>query len=347
MPVAPGGPLRTRAKQVRRHAKWVSRASSSTARSSPGSSPSSSCWRAASPPCSLPIEQYPDHRPARGGDQRRLSRRRRPDAAELRHPGDRAAAHRPRQSALLLVRLQRRTARWRITATFAPGTNPDIAQVQVQNKVQAAVPLLPSAGAAAGRAPWPRTSPTSSSSSASMTIPAATTMSTSPTSSPARMHDPISRVPGVGNTQVFGAQYAMRIWLDPFKLKNFSADAVRRQRRDRRPRTPRFPPARSASSPPCQGQQLNATVTAQSRLQTPEQFRNIILKTSPGGARGAAARCRPRRAGRGNLRHRQPVQRPSRRRYRRHAGAGRQRAEDRGRGQGNAPRNCAPSCRRA
>ena len=101
------------------------------------------------------------HRAARGGDQRHLSRRRRRDAAELRHPGDRAAAHRPGQPALFLVASPTPTARCQITATFAPGTNPDIAQVQVQNKVQQAVPLLPAAGAAAGRDGGQDRSPTS------------------------------------------------------------------------------------------------------------------------------------------------------------------------------------------
>jgi hypothetical protein len=125
-----------------RRTPWGFRASSSTGRSSPGSSPSSSCWRAASPPD--PADRAIS----------RPSRRRRwwsarpipaptPNAAEFRHPGDRAAAHRPGQSALFLVPASNADGTVQITATFAAGTNPDIAQVQVQNKVQQATPLLP------------------------------------------------------------------------------------------------------------------------------------------------------------------------------------------------------------
>ena len=129
-----------------------------------------------------------------------------------------------------------------------------------------------------------------------------------------KMQDPLSRVPGVGNTQVFGAQYAMRIWLDPYKLHNFAlqpsdvAAAVQAQ-------NVQVSAGQIGDQPAVPGQALNATVTAQSRLQTPEQFRNIILKTTPGGAVVRLARCGARRTGRGNLCHHQPVQRLSRRRY--------------------------------
>src|SRR5471032_2011034 len=107
-----------------------------------------------------------------------------------------------------------------ITATFAPGTNPDIAQVQVQNKVQAAVPLLPSAVKQLGVV-VAKFSP-----SYIMVIGlyddtgryTNVDISDYITS---KLQDPVSRVPGVGATRVFGAQYAMRIWLDPFKLHNF------------------------------------------------------------------------------------------------------------------------------
>jgi multidrug efflux pump len=98
-----------------------------------------------------------------------------------------------------------------------------------------------------------------------------------------KMNDPLSRVPGVGSTQVFGAQYAMRIWLDPYKLKNLSLqpsdvrDAVLAQ-------NVQVSAGQIGQQPTVPGTQLNATVTAQSRLQTPEQFREIILKTNPNGA---------------------------------------------------------------
>ncbi|MEY4708336.1 MAG: hypothetical protein RJB58_2059 [Pseudomonadota bacterium] len=169
-----------------------------------------------------------------------------------------------------------------ITVTFAPGTDPDIAQVQVQNKVQAAVPKLPSQVQQIGV--------TVVKNQPSFIIVIGVYDDTGRYNNvdvsdfiTSRMADQISRVPGVGNTQVFGAQYAMRIWLDPFKLKNFSlmpsdvSAAVQAQ-------NVQVSAGQIGQQPAVPGQQLNATVTAQSRLQTPEQFREIVLKTSPGGA---------------------------------------------------------------
>ena len=169
-----------------------------------------------------------------------------------------------------------------ITATFAPGTNPDIAQVQVQNKVQAAVPKLPSQVQQLGV--------TVAKNQPNFIIVIGVYDDTGRYNNvdvsdfiTSRMADQISRVPGVGNTQVFGAQYAMRIWLDPFKLKNFGlmpsdvSAAVQAQ-------NVQVSAGQIGQQPAVPGQQLNATVTAQSRLQTPEQFRNIILKTNTNGA---------------------------------------------------------------
>ncbi|HET7086644.1 MAG TPA: efflux RND transporter permease subunit [Rhizomicrobium sp.] len=169
-----------------------------------------------------------------------------------------------------------------ITATFAAGTNPDIAQVQVQNKVQAAVPLLPSAVQQLGV--------TVVKNSPSFIIVIGIYDDTGRYTNidisdfiASKMRDPLSRVPGVGNTIVFGAQYAMRIWLDPFKLHNFAlqpsdiANAVRTQ-------NVQVSAGQIGQQPTTPGAAINATVTAQSRLQTAEQFRNIILKTSPSGA---------------------------------------------------------------
>jgi multidrug efflux pump len=169
-----------------------------------------------------------------------------------------------------------------ITATFAPGTNPDIAQVQVQNKVQAAVPLLPAAVQQLGvvvakNAPnyivvigvYDDTGRYSNIDISDFIT--------------SKMQDPLSRVPGVGSTRVFGAQYAMRIWLDPYKLHNFNLQpsdvtaAVQAQ-------NIQVSAGQIGAQPAVPGAAINATVTAQSRLQTPEQFRNIILKTTPNGA---------------------------------------------------------------
>jgi multidrug efflux pump len=169
-----------------------------------------------------------------------------------------------------------------ITATFAPGTNPDIAQVQVQNKVQAAVPLLPQQVQQLGVV----VAKNSSNFIIVIGIYDDTGRYTNVDISDfiaSKMQDPLSRVPGVGNTQVFGAQYAMRIWLDPYKLHNFSLQpgdvyaAIQTQ-------NVQVSAGHIGAAPAVEGQAINATVTAQSRLQTPEQFRNIILKTAPSGA---------------------------------------------------------------
>ena len=169
-----------------------------------------------------------------------------------------------------------------ITVTFAPGTDPDIAQVQVQNKVQAAVPKLPSQVQQIGV--------TVAKNQPNFIIVIGVYDDTGRYNNvdvsdfiTSRMADQLARVPGVGNTQVFGAQYAMRIWLDPFKLKNFSlmpsdvSAAIQAQ-------NVQVSAGQIGQQPSVKGQQLNATVTAQSRLQTPEQFREIVLKTSTGGA---------------------------------------------------------------
>ncbi len=169
-----------------------------------------------------------------------------------------------------------------ITATFASGTDPDIAQVQVQNKVQSAVPLLPSAVQQLGVR-------VQKAQSNFLIVVAAyddtgrynnTDIADFVTS---RMQDPISRAAGVGSTQVFGSQYAMRIWLDPFKLKNFGLQpsdvyaAIQTQ-------NVQVSAGQIGAQPTVADQAINATVTAQSRLQTPQQFRDIILKTSETGA---------------------------------------------------------------
>src|SRR5580693_1253901 len=110
-----------------------------------------------------------------------------------------------------------------ITATFAAGTNPDIAQVQVQNKVQAAVPLLPAAVQQLGVVVAKNTP--------NFIIVIGVYDDTGRYSNidisdfiTSKMQDPLSRVPGVGNTTVFGAQYAMRLWLDPYKLHNYGLE---------------------------------------------------------------------------------------------------------------------------
>jgi len=169
-----------------------------------------------------------------------------------------------------------------ITATFAAGTNPDIAQVQVQNKVQAAVPLLPSAVQQLGV--------TVQKFQTNFLIVVAAYDDTGRYNNidisdfiTSTMRDPISRAPGVGQTQIFGAEYAMRLWLDPYKLKNFNLQpsdvyaAVQTQ-------NVQVSAGQIGAQPGTGPNAINATVTAQSRLHTVQQFRDIILKTAPGGA---------------------------------------------------------------
>lgn len=169
-----------------------------------------------------------------------------------------------------------------INATFAPGTNADIAQVQVQNKLQQAVSLLPPEVVQQG---------ITVAKSQSRFLLIIALYDTSGRYSDrdladylvSRLHDPLARVPGVGDVLVFGAPYAMRIWLNPYKLSTYGLmpsdvrTAVAAQ-------NVQVTAGELGAQPVVKGQELDANVTAQSQLQTPEQFRNIILKGSTGGA---------------------------------------------------------------
>src|SRR5690348_7230178 len=169
-----------------------------------------------------------------------------------------------------------------ITATFAAGTDPDIAQVQVQNKVQQAVAQLPSEVQQIG------VTVMKSGPSFILVIAVYDTQNrfTDIDISDflvSKLQDPLSRVTGVGNAFVFGAPYAMRIWLDPYKLHNYAL-----QPSDIRNAIQAQNDQVSAGSigglPSIPGQGIDATVTAQSQLQRVDQFRDIILKTAASGA---------------------------------------------------------------
>jgi multidrug efflux pump len=169
-----------------------------------------------------------------------------------------------------------------ITATFAPGTNPDIAQVQVQNKVQQALPILPQQVQQEGVVVL-------KSQSSFLLAVALYDVSGRYTNidisdfMASKLQDPISRISGVGQTQVFGSAYAMRIWLDPYKLNSFALTPVDVQNAILAQNV-QVSAGELGAQPAIKGQQLDATVTAQSQLQTAEQFRNIVLKSSQGGA---------------------------------------------------------------
>ena len=169
-----------------------------------------------------------------------------------------------------------------ITLTFEQGADPDIAQVQVQNKVAAATPLLPQEVQRQG---------VQVQKSANNFLLVVGLYSQNGDHYGAdladyvvsRLQDPISRVNGVGEAQVFGSQYAMRIWVDPIKLASFQltmADvtaAVTAQ-------NAQVSAGQIGGLPAPKEQMLNATVSVQSRLQTPQEFSNIRLKTAASGA---------------------------------------------------------------
>jgi multidrug efflux pump len=169
-----------------------------------------------------------------------------------------------------------------VTLTFDNGVDPDIAQVQVQNKLQLAMPLLPQEVQQQG-----------------VTVNKANTgflmvvgfvsadgsMSRDDIADyvAANLVEPLSRVPGVGNVRVFGAQYAMRIWLDPDRLDAYAltpADLIAALRAQNQ----QVAVGQLGGTPAVEGQRINATVTAMGRLRTPEQFRDIVVRSNPDGS---------------------------------------------------------------
>ncbi|MBW3516387.1 efflux RND transporter permease subunit [Shewanella sp. NKUCC01_JLK] len=169
-----------------------------------------------------------------------------------------------------------------ITLTFNAEADPDIAQVQVQNKLQGAMTLLPQEVQAQG------VNVNKSSSGFLMVLGFVSTDGSLDKGDiadyvGANIQDPMSRVPGVGEIQLFGAQYAMRIWLDPLKLTQYnltSLDVIAAIRSQ----NAQVSAGQLGGAPSVAGQELNATVSAQSRLQTAEEFRKIILKSDISGA---------------------------------------------------------------
>src|SRR5215212_4618730 len=170
-----------------------------------------------------------------------------------------------------------------ISATFAKGVDPDIAQVQVQNKIQQAISRLPQQVQQQG------VTVTKGAPDLLLIVGIYDTTDRSTNFDVSdwlttNMQDELSRIPGVGDVNVFGSSYAMRIWLDPHKLASFGLmpsdviTAVQNQNTE-------IAAGEIGGVPQPEGQMLNATVTAQSRLQTPEQFRNIIVKGDANGAR--------------------------------------------------------------
>ncbi|HEJ7999758.1 TPA: multidrug efflux RND transporter permease subunit [Serratia liquefaciens] len=169
-----------------------------------------------------------------------------------------------------------------ITLTFESGTDPDIAQVQVQNKLSLATPLLPQEVQQQGL---------KVEKSSSSFLMVAGFVSDDPNMTQddiadyvaSNIKDPISRSSGVGEVQLFGAQYAMRIWLDPNKLNNFQlttsdvTSSITEQNNQ-------IAAGQLGGMPPVPGQQLNASIIAQTRLTSPEEFGKILLKVNSDGS---------------------------------------------------------------
>jgi multidrug efflux pump len=170
-----------------------------------------------------------------------------------------------------------------VTLTFESGTDPDIAQVQVQNKLQSAMSSLPEMVQRMG------VNVAKSTSGFLMVVGVVSEDGSMDRADIAdyinsNMVDQISRVDGVGEVSVFGSAYAMRIWLDPARLREYGlvpadvATAIRAQ-------NAQVSAGQIGQQPTASGREvINATVSVQSYLQTPEQFRNILLKADTNGA---------------------------------------------------------------
>ncbi|GAB4517609.1 MAG: efflux RND transporter permease subunit [Amphiplicatus sp.] len=169
-----------------------------------------------------------------------------------------------------------------MTLTFESGTDPDIAQVQVQNKLSLAAPLLPEEVQRQGvvvekaQTGFLMVVALASEDGSLSRFDLADYIASS-------LQDPISRVKGVGRVQLFGSQYAMRIWLDPFALANYGLSAQDVVQAVRAQNT-QVAGGEIGGGPSQPGQQLNATITIQSLMQTPEEFRAISLRTLADGS---------------------------------------------------------------
>ncbi|EAM0988892.1 efflux RND transporter permease subunit [Salmonella enterica] len=169
-----------------------------------------------------------------------------------------------------------------ITLTFQSGTDPDIAQVQVQNKLQLATPLLPQEVQQQG---------ISVEKSSSSFLMVAGFVSDNPNTTQddisdyvaSNIKDSISRLNGVGDVQLFGAQYAMRIWLDANLLNKYQltpVDVINQLK----VQNDQIAAGQLGGTPALPGQQLNASIIAQTRLKDPEEFGKVTLRVNTDGS---------------------------------------------------------------
>ena len=174
------------------------------------------------------------------------------------------------------------SGRGEVTITFLAGTDPDIAQVQVQNKLQTAMPLLPQEVQQQG------IRVTKSSSGFLMVLGFVSSDGSMDKYDiadyvAANVQDQLSRLNGVGQITLFGSQYAMRIWLDANKLATYSlttadvATSIRAQ-------NAQIAAGELGGTPALPGQEINASIVVQTRLSTPEQFANILLRVNQDGS---------------------------------------------------------------
>jgi multidrug efflux pump len=169
-----------------------------------------------------------------------------------------------------------------LNLTFKPGTDPDIAQMQVQNKVAQATPRLPSDVVVQGV--------TVSKSNAGFLMVVAVQSSDPAIGRDAlsdllasNVIDQIARVPGVGNTQLFGGQYAMHLWLNPDKLHAYGLSASQVLQAVRGQNV-QFSAGQVGGEPSPESQMFTASVSAEGRFTKPEQFEQILLRTNANGA---------------------------------------------------------------
>ena len=168
-----------------------------------------------------------------------------------------------------------------ITLTFETGTDSDIAQVQVQNKVSLATPRLPSEVTTQGVVVAKANSGFLMVVGLISDNPAVDRNELNNING-SRVIDQISRIPGVGNVQQFGAEYAMNVWLDPGKLQGFGLSATQVLAAIRAQNV-QFAAGSIGADPAPEGQMFTATVSTEGRFSSPDQFQDIILRADSEG----------------------------------------------------------------
>ncbi len=168
-----------------------------------------------------------------------------------------------------------------ISLTFKPGTDPDIAQVQVQNKVALAIPRLPTEVTQQGVVVAKANAGFLMVGALRSSNPAVDKAALSDLIA-SRVLDQIARVPGVGSTQLFGGEYSMNIWLNPDKLQALGLSATQVLSAVRGQNV-QFAAGKVGAEPSPEGQAFTATVSAEGRYSTAEQFGDIILRANSDG----------------------------------------------------------------